>query len=93
VALTARERDVLALVADGRSNAEIADRPHVAVTTVKTHVTSLMAKTGAGNRVRSPSTRCVLSSNPQPQPGDIPLPPARRNREAVPAHRGGSATG
>ncbi|RDI46294.1 response regulator [Nocardia mexicana] len=50
--LTAREAEVLALVSQGLSNAEIADRLHVGITTVKTHVANLMAKTGATNRVR-----------------------------------------
>ncbi|WP_306214598.1 response regulator [Actinoplanes sp. RD1] len=50
--LTEREREVLALVGEGLGNAEIAERLHVGVTTVKTHVTSLMAKTGSPNRVR-----------------------------------------
>ncbi|MEU4551810.1 response regulator transcription factor [Micromonospora violae] len=50
--LTARERDVLNLVAEGLSNTEIADRLHIGVTTVKTHITSLMAKTDSPNRVR-----------------------------------------
>jgi DNA-binding NarL/FixJ family response regulator len=50
--LTARERDVLNLVAAGLSNTEIADRLHIGVTTVKTHITSLMTKTGSPNRVR-----------------------------------------
>ncbi|MFC9995616.1 response regulator [Nocardia sp. NPDC127526] len=50
--LTDRESEVLALVADGLSNAEIAQRLHIGLTTVKTHVTNLMAKTGATNRVR-----------------------------------------
>ncbi|WDZ82883.1 response regulator transcription factor [Micromonospora cathayae] len=50
--LTARERDVLDLVAEGLSNTEIAERLHIGVTTVKTHITSLMAKTGSPNRVR-----------------------------------------
>ncbi|MEV7327648.1 response regulator transcription factor [Micromonospora sp. NPDC093244] len=50
--LTGRERDVLALVAEGLSNTEIADRLHIGVTTVKTHITSLMTKTGSPNRVR-----------------------------------------
>jgi DNA-binding NarL/FixJ family response regulator len=50
--LTARERDVLALVGAGLSNQEIADRLHLGITTVKTHITNLMTKTGADNRVR-----------------------------------------
>jgi DNA-binding NarL/FixJ family response regulator len=50
--LTARERDVLTLVGAGLSNREIADRLHLGVTTVKTHVTSLLAKTGTANRIR-----------------------------------------
>jgi DNA-binding NarL/FixJ family response regulator len=50
--LTARERDVLGLVAEGLSNTEIADRLHIGVTTVKTHITSLMTKTDSPNRVR-----------------------------------------
>lgn len=51
-ALTCREREVLALVGDGLSNQEIADRLHLGVTTVKTHVANLMGKTGCDNRVR-----------------------------------------
>jgi len=50
--LTAREREVLDLVAEGLSNTEIAERLHIGVTTVKTHITSLMTKTGSPNRVR-----------------------------------------
>jgi DNA-binding NarL/FixJ family response regulator len=50
--LTARERDVLALIGAGLANAEIAARLHVGVTTVKTHVANLMTKTATDNRVR-----------------------------------------
>ncbi|MGW8886262.1 response regulator transcription factor [Streptomyces sp. NPDC055749] len=51
-AITPREREVLGLLGVGLSNKEIADRLHLGVTTVKTHVTSLMAKTGRQNRIR-----------------------------------------
>jgi DNA-binding NarL/FixJ family response regulator len=50
--LTAREQDVLTLVGEGLSNTEIGDRLHIGVTTVKTHITSLMTKTDCPNRVR-----------------------------------------
>jgi DNA-binding NarL/FixJ family response regulator len=50
--LTAREQEVLDLVGEGLSNTEIADRLHIGVTTVKTHITALMTKTDSPNRVR-----------------------------------------
>ncbi len=49
--LTDREEDVLLTVANGRTNAEIADELHISLSTVKTHLASLMNKLGARNRV------------------------------------------
>lgn len=49
--LTVREREVLDLVASGQSNREIADRLGVGITTIKTHVASLMTKTDCQNRI------------------------------------------
>lgn len=49
--LTAREEQVLITVAQGRTNAEIAGEHHISLSTVKTHLTSIMAKLGARNRV------------------------------------------
>jgi DNA-binding NarL/FixJ family response regulator len=49
--LTGREEEVLRTVARGRTNAEIADELHISLSTVKTHLASLMAKLGARNRV------------------------------------------
>jgi DNA-binding NarL/FixJ family response regulator len=50
-ALTEREEQVLVTVARGRTNAEIADELHISLSTVKTHLASLMAKLAARNRV------------------------------------------
>ena len=48
--LSEREREVLALVAGGRSNPQIAGVLHVSVKTVQNHVSNLLTKTGAGSR-------------------------------------------
>lgn len=49
--LTEREEEVLVPVAIGRTNAEIGDELHISLSTVKTHLASLMRKLGARNRV------------------------------------------
>jgi len=49
--LTGREEELLITVARGRTNAEIANELHISLSTVKTHLASLMAKLGARNRV------------------------------------------
>ena len=48
--LTDRE-EVLLIVAEGRTNAEIADELHISLSTVKAHLSSLMTKLEARNRV------------------------------------------
>lgn len=50
--LTNREREVMTLAADGRSNDEIAGELHLSVLTVRTHVQRAMTKLGARDRAQ-----------------------------------------
>jgi DNA-binding NarL/FixJ family response regulator len=49
--LTSREEEVLLAVARGWTNHEIAEKMHISISTVKTHIASLMSKLNARNRV------------------------------------------
>ena len=51
--LTGREHDVLALIGVGLNNTEISQRLHLSMSTVKSHVTNVLAKTASRDRVQA----------------------------------------
>jgi DNA-binding CsgD family transcriptional regulator len=66
--VTEREREVLALVAVGRTYSEIARELMISEKTVSTHVSHLLAKTGSANRVEL--ARLVHRTGPGGRPGE-----------------------
>ncbi|MGW7074090.1 response regulator [Streptomyces sp. NPDC054866] len=81
--LTAREHEVLALLGNGLSNPEIAERLAITPGTAKEHVSATLAKLGTDNRVRAAviayQAGLVGGSRPAPgRDGGLPTPePAR----------------
>ena len=78
--LSAREIEVLGLVADGRSNGEIAERLYISRKTAAVHVTHILDKLGASNRVEAAMTAARLGFIAVGDPGDsrdqAPVAPA-----------------
>jgi len=66
--LTPREREVLALVAGGRTNQQIAEELFISVKTAGIHVSNILAKLGVGNRVEAAAAahRGGLLDDPAP---------------------------
>ena len=58
--LSARERELVTLVAQGRTNAQIADQLHISVRTVGSHLDRIRDKTGC--RRRADLTRLALAT-------------------------------
>ncbi|NEA98581.1 response regulator transcription factor [Streptomyces sp. SID13726] len=71
--LTEREREVLVLIAEGLSNAEIGTRIHLSAGTVKDHVSAILTKLRVGSRVQAAllAQRAGLldEGQRQPEPG------------------------
>ena len=86
--LTRRERDVLLHMAEGADRKEVAERLHLSVNTVRTHMQSLMAKLGVHSALEAVAmTWSWLDVAGQDHPGT-----AESRRAAGPARRGGART-
>ena len=75
--LTAREREILTLVALGNTSMQIAERLVISNETVRTHVRNAMAKTGAKTRSCSRLSGATRSARCRPRAPRTPAGPSR----------------
>jgi DNA-binding NarL/FixJ family response regulator len=68
--LSPREKEVLALLADGLGVAQISKRLYISESTTKTHISKLYEKFGAANRAQALMTALRLGLIPQPSRDD-----------------------
>jgi DNA-binding NarL/FixJ family response regulator len=64
--LTQREHDILALLAEGRSNREIAGRLYLSEKTVKAHLAAIFRKLGVTNRTQAAMMAVQMGVGPVP---------------------------
>jgi DNA-binding NarL/FixJ family response regulator len=64
--LTQREHDILALLAEGRSNREIAGRLYLSEKTVKAHLAAIFRKLGVTNRTQAAMVAVQIGVGPVP---------------------------
>ena len=86
--LTSRERDVMALLAAGASNAEIAATLVISATTAKSHVQHILRKLGAANRAEAVARYLQAGGTPSAPQGQLIADSSRRrangaDRDAV----------
>ena len=71
-ALTTRERELLRLVADGAMDKEIATELSISLSTVKTHVRSILAKLRSTSRHQAAASAVQKGLIARPGQGDVP---------------------
>ena len=86
VGLTAREREILPLIAEGHTNREIAAAVFLSDKTVKNYVSSILAKLDLVHRTQVPSY--VAAHDPMPAAGRDPAPRGDLTHRGDPTTRG-----
>ena len=93
--LTARELEVLALVAAGRTNRQIGERLFISEKTASVHVSRILAKLGARSRAQAAAmaARWAWSGRPRPRRRRHPILPMLRAGAPTPRSRHPPTTG